>query len=83
MPYNSYPTLYAQTTPGATCTASVTYSTGRHPVSFDGSAKTVGSSGTASWTWHEETTGSGGTAFVSCSYNGQSGSATASFVVTG
>lgn len=83
MPYNAYPTLYAQTVPGATCTASVVYSTGRAPRSFDGSARTASGNGVASWNWHEETRGSGGTATVQCTYRGRSKTAQASFSVTG
>ena len=44
------PTLYARTAVGAVCTASVVYSTGAAPRSFDGSAQTVGSSGVVGWT---------------------------------
>lgn len=46
--YGSYPTLYAYSSPGAVCMASVLYSTGRAPVSFNGSAQTVGGSGVES-----------------------------------
>jgi hypothetical protein len=81
MAYNAYPTLYAKTKPGASCFASVAYSTGRSPRSFDGSTRTVGSSGTVSWTWHEETTGSGESATVRCSLRGQTKTATAQFSV--
>jgi hypothetical protein len=81
MPYGAHPALYAKTKPGATCSATVVYSTGRSPVSFDGSAREVGSSGTVSWSWHEETSGSGGTATVKCSYRGQTRAATAGFAV--
>jgi len=81
MSYDAYPTLYAKTKPGASCFASVIYSTGRSPRSFDGSTKTVGSSGSVSWTWHEETTGSGGSATVECVYGGQTKTATANFSV--
>jgi hypothetical protein len=83
MPYNAYPTLHAKTTPGATCSASVVYSTGRSPVSFSGSPEHVGSSGVVGWSWHEETSGSGGTGTVTCTYHGRSGKATAHFTVTG
>jgi len=51
----------------------------RSPISFDGSAKTVGSSGIVSWSWPMESKGSGGTATVTCSLHGQIKSATASF----
>jgi len=83
MPYNAYPTLYARTVPGASCTASVVYSTGREPRSFDGSSRTAGGNGLASWPWHEETRGSGGTGTVQCSYHGHSKTAQATFSVTG
>ncbi len=83
MPYNAYPTLYARTVPGAGCTASVVYSTGRQPRSFDGSTRMAGGNGLVSWPWHEETTGSGGTASVQCTYRGQSKTVLASFGVTG
>jgi hypothetical protein len=58
--YGSYPTLYAYTSPGAVCSASVVYSTGRAPVSFSGSRQPVGSSGKVGWSWHMESKGSGG-----------------------
>jgi len=80
--YGSYPTLYAKSTPGASCTARVVYSTGRAPVSFDGSAKTVGISGVLGWSWHMESKGTGGTATVSCSLHGRIKSATASFRIS-
>src|SRR5947209_6716788 len=79
MSHNAYPTLYATTVPGASCSASVVYSTGRSPVSFDGSARTVGLSGTTTWTWHEETSGTGGAASVACSFEAQTKRATARF----
>jgi hypothetical protein len=81
VPYGAYPTLYARTAAGAVCTASVTYSTGYPPRSFDGSARTVGSSGVVSWTWHMESRGTGGTATVTCSFHGQTKSATTSFSI--
>jgi hypothetical protein len=75
------PTLYARTVAGAVCTANVVYSTGRPPRSFDGSARTVGSSGVVSWTWHMESKGTGGTATVTCSFGGQTRSATTNFAI--
>jgi len=81
MPYNAYPTLYVQSQPGASCSAGVVYSTGRSPVSFDGSPQTLPANGTGQWSWHEETKGYGGTATVDCTYHGQNHSATASFAV--
>jgi hypothetical protein len=79
--YGSYPTLYAYSSPGAVCTASVVYSTGRAPVSFSGTAQTVGSSGKVGWSWHMESKGSGGTRTVTCTLQGQSKSATATFSI--
>jgi hypothetical protein len=79
--YGSYATRYAKSTPGASCSADVVYATGRRPVSFDGSAKTVGSSGVVSWSWHMESKGSGGVATVSCSLRGQRKTATENFSI--
>jgi hypothetical protein len=81
MPYDAYPTLFAKSLPGATCSATVVYSTGRSPVSFAGSAQTIGSNGEVQWSWHEETAGSGGTATVDCTYQGRDQTATATFTV--
>jgi hypothetical protein len=83
MPYNAYPTLTAYSSPGASCTASVMYSTGRSPVSFNGYAQTVGSSSFVSWSWHEETKGSGGVGTVICTRGNKSAQAEASFSMTG
>lgn len=79
--YGSHPTLYAYSLPGAVCTASVLYSTGRAPVSFSGSAQTIGGSGKVGWSWHMESKGSGGIGTVTCMLRGQSRSATASFTI--
>jgi hypothetical protein len=75
------PTLYARTALGAICTASVLYSTGHAPRSFDGSAQTVGSSGVVGWTWHVQSSGTGGTATVTCSLGGQTRSAVTTFSI--
>jgi len=79
--YGQYATLTARTSAGASCTASVVYSTGYPPRSFDGSAQTVGSSGTVSWSWHMESKGTSGTARVSCSLGSRSGTATTYFTI--
>jgi hypothetical protein len=79
--YGQYATLTAHTVQGASCTASVVYSTGRSPVSFNGSAQIVGAGGTVSWSWHMESKGSGGTGTVTCSYRGQSKTAMANFTI--
>ena len=81
MSYGAYPTLYARSAVGAVCTASVSYSTGYAPRSFDGSAQTVGSNGLAQWSWHMESRGAGGTATVTCSFHGQTRSAATSFSI--
>jgi hypothetical protein len=81
MSHDAYPTLYAVSTPGAVCSASLVYSTGASSRSFDGSAQTVSASGRVSWSWHEETSGSGGTATVSCRYHGATKTARAGFSV--
>jgi hypothetical protein len=81
VPYGAYPTLYARTAVGAVCTASVVYSTGHTPRSFDGSAQTVGSSGMVGWTWHMQSSGTGGTATVTCALGRQTKSAVASFSI--
>ncbi len=81
MPYDAYPTLYVKSVPGATCSASVVYSTGRSPVSFDGYAQKLSASGVVQWSWHEETKGDGGTATVDCTYRGQERGVDASFSV--
>lgn len=64
--YGENATLTAHSIQGASCTASVVYSTGRSPVSFNGSTQTVGASATVSWSWHMESKGSGGTGTVAC-----------------
>ncbi len=82
MPYNAYPILSARGSPGATCTAAVVYSTGYAPVSFDGSAQTVGVSGVVRWGWHEMTKGDSGRAIVRCTLKGTPSSAETTFAVT-
>jgi hypothetical protein len=54
-------------------------STGYAPRSFDGSAQTVSSHGLAQWSWHIESRRTGGTATVTCSFEGQTRSAATSF----
>jgi len=82
MPYDAYPTLVARTTVGARCSARVIYTTGRPPRSFSGYEQIVGKGGTVRWDWHEETKGTGCTATVYCSLNGQTATASATFPVT-
>jgi hypothetical protein len=82
MPYNSEATLTAATTAGASCAARVVYSTGSVPTSFHGTAQMVPASGSVSWSWHEETKGSGGVATVTCALGGRTASASVTFSVT-
>ena len=81
MVYGAMATVTAHTKGGATCTAAVVYSNGRTPTSFHGIAEAA-SSGIDSWTWHEETKSSGGTATVSCVKGSKTHVGSASFVVT-
>jgi hypothetical protein len=79
--YGQYATLTAHSLVGTSCSASVVYSTGRSPVSFNGSAQTVGASGSVSWSWHMESKGSSGIGTVTCTYRGATKSATANFTI--
>ena len=79
--YGAHPTLYAFSSPGASCKARVVYSSGRSPVGFTGAAQTVGSGDKVGWSWHMESKGSGGTGTVTCTLRGQSKSATAHFTI--
>jgi hypothetical protein len=79
--YGAYATLYARSVTGAICTAGVVYFTGDAPQSFDGSARMVGSSRLVAWTWHMRSSGTGGTATVTCSFGGQTKSAVTSFSI--
>ena len=81
MPYGATATVTAHTKGGATCTAAVVYNNGRTPTSFHGIAEAA-SSGIDSWTWHEQTTSSGGTATVTCVKGSKTHVGSASFVVT-
>jgi hypothetical protein len=78
-------TLVAVTSPGATCSASVTYASGT--VSTAAGLRTqpiAGSSGSVSWTWKVGTSTKPGTstARVTCSLGGASASASQTFQVT-
>jgi hypothetical protein len=79
--YGSHPTLFAYSSQGAVCTSSVVYSTGRAPVSFIGAAQNVGASGRVGWSWHMESKGTGGSGTVTCTLQGSTKSATASFTI--
>jgi hypothetical protein len=78
-------TMQARTSPGATCSASVTYHSGT--VSSAAGLKTTpvaGSSGIVSWTWKvgSSTKPGSSTATVTCSLGGHSASKSKTFVVT-
>ncbi len=66
MSHDAYPTLVARTVPGTRCTADVVYSTGYAPVSFTGNLERANRQGMVKWPWHEETSGTGGRAYVVC-----------------
>jgi hypothetical protein len=78
-------TLVAATSPGATCSASVTYASGTVSTAAGLQTQPVAdSSGTVSWTWKVgASTGPGtSTASVTCSLGGDSASTSKTFVVT-
>jgi hypothetical protein len=58
------------TTPGASCHASVVYTTGQVPSSFSGTyyqkSYLAASNGVVAWPWHQDVNAAGGWALVSC-----------------
>lgn len=60
------------TTPGASCHASVVYTTGQIPKAFQGEyyqkSYLAASNGVVAWPWHQDVSASGGWALVSCVY---------------
>ena len=82
MAYDSYPTLYVKTKPGASCEADVVYSTGYASVSFpDSTYYTADSKGMMTFRWHEETIGNSGRAYVHCEQGTKTQTVRASFQV--
>jgi hypothetical protein len=81
MPYNAYPTLRAHTRINSQCTARVTYKDGTRPSDVDSVTKHAGSSGIATWRWHETTRSGGGTALVTCRHGALLATGHATFVV--
>jgi hypothetical protein len=78
-------TLIAVTSPGASCSASVTYASGAVSTAAGLQTEPVaGSSGSVSWTWKVGTSTKPGTstAEVTCSLGADSASASKTFVVT-
>lgn len=62
-----YSTLWAQTVPGSTCSAKVTFAGGKVPSQFDGSPTETDGMGQANWTWFNDVNSSTtGTAEVTC-----------------
>lgn len=82
MSYDAYPTLYARTSPGAKCSASVVYSTGRTPVSFPYVTERANRKGMGSWAWQEETIGNSGVANVTCHFRNATKTVQTGFSVT-
>ena len=78
-------TLVAVTSPGATCSATVTYASGTVSTAAGLKTKPVAdSAGTVSWTWKVGTSTKAGTstAKVTCSLGGHSASASKTFTVS-
>ena len=78
-------TLVAVTSPGATCSATVTYASGTVSTAAGLKTKPVAdSAGTVSWTWKVGTSTKAGTstAKVTCSLDGHSASASKTFTVS-
>jgi hypothetical protein len=85
MPYSAAATIQVRTHAGASCSPRVVYNNGKVPTSFRaaaGVAVLVPARGVLSWSWHEQTKSSGGTAIVSWRYAGVTKTGSASFVVT-
>jgi hypothetical protein len=74
-------TVYVETLPGATCTASVTFSNGTTAADLADVAQTVGSPGTAGFTFTVDQTATSGTAAVTCAYDGESGKSASGFLI--
>ncbi len=76
-------TVSAVTTPGAVCTVSVRYASGRLSSSASlGTSQTADSAGRVAWTWRPATSVPGpATATVQCRRGSATGTATASFTV--
>jgi hypothetical protein len=73
-------TLTAHTAAGARCVAGIFYNDGKAAPAFVGYPQ-VAATGVVSWHWHAETASTGGTATVSCAFQGKSGTATALFTI--
>jgi hypothetical protein len=62
-----YSTLWVQTLPGSTCSAKVSFASGKAPSEFDGSPTETDGMGQANWTWFNNVSSStAGTAVVTC-----------------
>jgi hypothetical protein len=82
VPGASTATLYGETTPGAICTSTVTFSGGTVPTDFTGSAETANSSGIVAWPFTASSTASGGTGIVTCTIGPTTETGSTTFTIT-
>jgi hypothetical protein len=85
IPYDSTAVLGALTTPGAMCTAKVTYANGKVPSTFTKYIKKqykVPKGHIVRWTWHEKSSNKAGKATVTCTLNGAKVSASTAFKIS-
>jgi hypothetical protein len=80
--FDDYPTLWAETVPGATCSAKVTYSNGKVPAMFSGSLVETDGNGLTGWTWYVDKTAlPTGLGIVTCDRDNRHGTARVVFHV--
>jgi hypothetical protein len=79
--YGHTATVTAKSVKGASCSAGVLYASGHAPKSFHGTAQTVGSRGSVSWSWTVDSKSSSGTVTVSCTYRGASRTTAVAFTI--
>lgn len=80
--FDDYPTLWVQTLPGSTCSAKVTYASGKAPAKFDGSPVETDGNGMSNWTWYnDKPLAQTGTATVTCDRDGVHGAGSVAFHV--
>ncbi len=85
IPYDSSAILGAMTTPGAMCSAKVTYANGKVPASFAHYVKKqfkAPANGVVRWVWHEKSLNKKGKAAVTCTFKGKTVTAGATFKIT-
>jgi hypothetical protein len=72
-----------RTTPGASCTASVTYANKQKPSSFSANtAYTTASNGVIAWFWTPGVSAKGGVATVVCTMSGHTVHSSSAFVIS-